>query len=192
MKKEEFERVYWNHYLLLENRVLELEPYIEFTNSNYNTYSLKIMGLLISVCCEVEQLFILIIGKESNIKGYVNFLNEDDFYGKVMADSVKFKNIDMLHPFAINKIISPVWWKAYNCLKHNRVNSFKKANLGNLLNALAGLYLLEIYYYNKNFFQTRLEETNIPENISKIFSSERIKSNFISNFCGVYADTFED
>ena len=191
MKLEEFERVYWNYYLLLENRVLELEPYIEFAKSNYNTYSLKIKDLLISVCCEVEQLFILIIGEESSIEGYVNFLNSDNFYGKVKADSVKFKNIDTFHPFVTNDKNQLFWWKAHNSLKHNRVNSFLKANLENLLNALAGLYLLEIYYYNKTYFQTNLEETTVPNNVSKIFSSEEIKSN-ICNPTLIECDSWDE
>ena len=49
----------------------------------------------------------------------------------------------------------PSWWTAYNSVKHSRIClndnqnddiNFAKANLKNLVNAFAGLYLLEISY----------------------------------------------
>lgn len=49
----------------------------------------------------------------------------------------------------------PSWWSDYNSVKHHRkvisssregLTNYRKANLGNLLNAFAGLYLLEIAY----------------------------------------------
>ena len=49
----------------------------------------------------------------------------------------------------------PSWWTAYNNVKHSRISlndnqnddiNFAKANLKNLINAFAGLYLLEIFY----------------------------------------------
>lgn len=46
---------------------------------------------------------------------------------------------------------NPEWWRAYNKTKHRRKSltnpddsSYEKANLGNVLNALAGLLILEI------------------------------------------------
>lgn len=178
MKKEEFEKKYWNYYLMLEKRVIELEPYIAFDKSNYQTYSLRIMDLLISVCCEVESLFILISKKEGNINSYLNFLNNDQFYSSVKKDLVNFQDIDILEPFKLNSKNQLEWWHSHNCLKHNRIKDFQTATFKNLINALAGLYLLEIYYYNQNYFKK--DDTSIPEVESKLFKSNKIKSNIIS------------
>lgn len=52
-----------------------------------------------------------------------------------------------------DKKSSPTWWTAYNKAKHERMNivdhkpNFTRANQGNVLNALAGLYSLEMKYY---------------------------------------------
>lgn len=50
---------------------------------------------------------------------------------------------------------TPKWWNAYNKVKHHRLASdvdgvnFKKANLQNLVNAFAALYLLEFEFMKK-------------------------------------------
>lgn len=178
MKKEEFEKKYWDYYLMLENKVIELEPYIAFDKSNYQTYSLRIMDLLISVCCEVESLFLLISKKAGNISSYLNFLNNDQFYSSVKNDLVNFQDIDILDPFKLNSKNQLEWWHSHNCLKHNRIKDFQTATFKNLINALAGLYLLEIYYYNQNYFKK--DDTTVPEVESKLFKSDKIKSNIAS------------
>lgn len=48
----------------------------------------------------------------------------------------------------------PSWWSSYNSIKHNRTRfssnqgkvNYSEANLGNLINAFAGLYILESSY----------------------------------------------
>lgn len=58
---------------------------------------------------------------------------------------------------AIGKKSTPVWWAAYNSVKHSRTFTaengdgkinYSKANLGNVCNALAALYILEKLYMN--------------------------------------------
>lgn len=38
------------------------------------------------------------------------------------------------------------WWSDYNSVKHNRLNSFRKANLDNLLHSLSALHILNLVY----------------------------------------------
>lgn len=83
---------------------------------------------------------------------------------------------------------TPKWWNAYNKVKHKRLDSdsdgvnYKKANLDNLTNAYAALYLLEFEFMKKI---GRLEERvscgdstlfgmgDLEEhNVSKGFASE--------------------
>jgi hypothetical protein len=40
---------------------------------------------------------------------------------------------------------NPEWWTAYNSVKHGRIKNEKLANLGNAINALAGLYVFMIH-----------------------------------------------
>ncbi len=44
---------------------------------------------------------------------------------------------------------TPGWWSAYNKVKHHRDKHYEKANLGNVLNSMAGLLLCNLYYYKK-------------------------------------------
>ena len=91
---------------------------------------------------------------------------------------VNFQDIDILEPFKLNSKNQLEWWHSHNCLKHNRIKDFQTATFKNLINALAGLYLLEIYYYNQNYFKK--DDTTVPEVESKLFKSDKIKSNIIS------------
>ena len=43
-----------------------------------------------------------------------------------------------------------MWKKAYMAARHNRSAEFSKCNLESLINALAALYLLNIYYRNES------------------------------------------
>lgn len=42
---------------------------------------------------------------------------------------------------------SPLWWRAYNNVKHQRHEHFSKASLKNRPNAVAGLFVLLLFYY---------------------------------------------
>ncbi len=42
---------------------------------------------------------------------------------------------------------SPHWWQAYNKVKHHRDSHFHGASLKNALNALAGLFVLLLFFY---------------------------------------------
>ena len=85
----------------------------------------------------------------------LNYLNEKWFLSKkkiqVVSGQFYFDSDE-------NKILIPLnkahirgkekWIKAYQGIKHNRRNSLKNANLKNLIHALAGLFLLNLYYKN--------------------------------------------
>lgn len=56
---------------------------------------------------------------------------------------------------------------------------FRKANLDKLLNSLAALYILEVYYYKNNFGLTK-DDTNMPEAQSNFFELTLLKPNFVN------------
>ena len=59
------------------------------------------------------------------------------------------------------------WWRDYTAVKHNRIGNYHKANLKNVVNSLAGLYILESYLVR--YIGTRDDERDVPNDISKIF-----------------------
>jgi hypothetical protein len=45
--------------------------------------------------------------------------------------------------------VNPIWWRAYNDIKHERNINFKKATLDNALNTVAGVFTLVCYICQK-------------------------------------------
>lgn len=78
---------------------------------------------------------------------------------------------------------TPKWWNAYNKIKHKRLDSdndgvnYKKANLDNLTNAFASLYLLEFEFMKKI---GTLEE-RVSCGHSALFGMGDLESNYISS-----------
>ena len=52
-------------------------------------------------------------------------------------------------------------------VKHERIKNYKKANLKNVINALAGLYVLENYLVK--YIGDRDNDMDVPNDISHIF-----------------------
>lgn len=138
--------------LILQD-IYELFNYIEPTNANLSTYSHRIYELFLRTATEFETNCKGIL--EAN--GYTKHgtLNIADYYkiapvAKLQGYKVIFERWEVPHefkPFAnwnqpANMPLT--WYQQYNEVKHNRYKEFPKANLGNLMNAFAGL--LSILY----------------------------------------------
>lgn len=90
------------------------------------------------------------------------------------------------HRYRIQKGCTlPGWWKDYNTVKHGRtyftkgesgVINYRKANLGNLINAFAALYILELAYMEllgtKDDLEAFADFSKLFEKIEGITSSE--------------------
>lgn len=109
----------------------------------------------------------------------VHFNNEDDFIPWKKWKYEKYKDAqNRTNCRLVKGYENPDWWKAYNKVKHERTAPFKdsrskttktnyaRANLKNLLSAMAALYILE------NLFLSRLDESDnkIPYQKSKLFT----------------------
>lgn len=167
MNKEQFEKKYWQYFLLLEEDFVNLEKTIPIDTKNYNTYSIKYMKLLFSICSEIDVLFkayieyngwYLFNKNDSNMRKYreITTSNLKKFSNEVIVFS---KQIN-LSPF-INWQNSkpPEWWDAYNDLKHNRTltDNYSKATQINIINAFAALYQLEMYFYKSIIEKEKFE-----------------------------------
>lgn len=65
------------------------------------------------------------------------------------------------------------WKKAYQSIKHDRVNSIKKANIKNLLLTIGALYILNLYYSGRKY-------TRKQSDIAKNDFDLRLNSNIFS------------
>ena len=145
---------YWQYYLSFEEDIDRVFRYIEPSEHNFPVYSVELTRLYLAICSEIDVL----------LKAYCKLLDASsnpsriDEYAKVVlssnkglcSETVKFQRFGLLiTPFSDwEPGCAPVWWKKHNGVKHDRSVNFKDANLGNVLNSLAALYLLNLYYYN--------------------------------------------
>lgn len=177
MNREEFLLKYWQYYLALEDDFIKTTRYVELNTNNYKTFSIEYTKQYQAICSEID-----VLCKEICSINDDNTSEKFDQYTSTILKTytdITTRTIDVglnsritLKPFkdwAINpKYKSPTWWTSYNWVKHKRNINFKQANLGNVLNSLAGLYMLEKYLL-KDICTIKLEDFDIPNKDSKIF-----------------------
>lgn len=67
---------------------------------------------------------------------------------------VKYQDVNNATRYKLDdKCATPTWWSDYNKVKHSRTSStndgrinYQRANFGNLVQAFAALYILEVFY----------------------------------------------
>ena len=142
---------YWPYFFALEADVNKLSRYVEFTERNYSTYSIEMVRLYLSICSEVD---VVLKDLCKEISSDFNTKNITD-YRQIISDELKdFNNQEAIcHRFGLsftpwkswNKNNSPEWWSSHNKVKHQRNEFYNKANLENVLQSLAALYLVNVY-----------------------------------------------
>lgn len=156
----------WHYFLALENDLVRTTEFVEPSERNFNTFSNWYAKLLLLVGSEID-----VVAKQlcatlsnttapANIKQYCDVITTEfpklhEFEMGVPRYSLSFKPWSS---WGASEKCSPQWWKDYNSVKHERNSNFEKANLGNVLNAFAGLLILELYYY-----RTKLTLQPIPK-----------------------------
>lgn len=145
---------HWNYFLALEADVAALSRYIEFGEDNFTTYSLELAHLLLTSASEVDVVAKQLCKRVQN-NSLADRINE---YREVLNPA--FPNINKMKvSIPRHKLIltpwenwqfnkTPDWWSDHNDVKHERNINFKKANLKNALNAMAGLYIMLLHLYN--------------------------------------------
>lgn len=163
--------LYWSVYKNLERELIQLSDVIHFDDSQLKVYSIKIADLLVRTSVEIESLSKLLYFS----CGGPTPDNEKDLYYDTMClgllndkwDLSK-KKVSIVHPNMYflkeeNIELTPLhkahkrgssganWAKAYQAVKHNRENNLASGNIGNFIQALAALYVLNVYHRNIEF-----------------------------------------
>lgn len=186
--KQAFYKQYWNYYLVLEQDFLSVEPYVAIDPINFSTYSVQFLKLYQTICSEIDVVAKCLCNKldtssrPDNITGYQQCITSS--LPDLSDSKVTVMNYDIsLSPWnswSSAEIQTPEWWKKYNKVKHNRTtistNSgeqyYKSANLENVLNALAALFILEMNILKIIAEQTDSLKVWMPDPPSKLFQIE--------------------
>ena len=193
MNREEFCSKFWKYYLMLEKDFLDTERYVSFDlGDNYlcsaqnitdfgnsTVFSLEYIKEYQAICSEVEAVLkeICTMFNEpnaGNMKEYSSVIL--NHWQNIIHQEVKMRSLK-LKPFEIWSTNTKLpWWGAYNEVKHERLIGYKQANLKNVTNALAGLYILELYLVKeigdkaKADSKSKDESMDVPNDVSKLFS----------------------
>ena len=154
--------IHWNYFIALDQDLEQTSRYIEFDKWNYKTYSIELAHLLLASASEVD-----VIAKE--ICHYLDSTKQAENicqYRKIIRqnlpifekESVYVPRFNLkLHPWTNwKRDKTPLWWRSYNNVKHNRNEHFSEANLKNVLNAMGGLLVAVFYFYKLKFMSEGL------------------------------------
>lgn len=164
-------------YEKIEQEIIDISYYILFDDWNLPTYSLKNAELILRMWSEIENICRDLL----NLKYHEIVTSEEKFhlvlkklqekiiiYDKEVIFSYSFANFSekIIKPFTpfntINKkgnpIVSWYWYDTYNNLKHDRNKYLKDATIKNLLEMLAALFLVNIYFLDKKVIDAPIGE----------------------------------
>ena len=174
-----FHNQYWKQYILIEKEFKTSIKYVAIDTQNFSAYSDVYAKLLLQIGSEVDVVSKLLCKEMNPASSAGNIL---DYQSEIYVQFPEFGDVNVscddlvLIPWEGWSTSSPVWWKVYNGVKHNRnmlatygsetKENYKYANQKNTLNALAGLYQLEQYLYT---FVPHNQEEETPLPGSRLF-----------------------
>lgn len=190
MTREEFDKNCWPYYLYLENSFLETTRFVHLSIDNYACYSYEYNSLLITISTEFENI-IKILYKTYGHPMPTRRICICDFFTAVRGNIFSPVNAstrpmayiidrtDMVFdPFASfctgsqPSTSNQSWWKCYTDIKHWRIDKFNEANLENVLNALAAVFILDSLFMI-NFPRSYGDKSvDAPEISSRLFSPQ--------------------
>jgi hypothetical protein len=181
---------HWNYLYSIERDLENLARYIEFNNDNFKCYSIEISKILMLAAAEVD-----VVCKQLCKK--INPASRADSIGVYRSeillkyrDIPKFKVVMPRYGLKLtpwsnwkNRIHTvPFWWTAYNKIKHHRHTHYERGNLKNALNAIAGLFIMNLYLYQ--------EKANLGELIPPLKLLHVSEEYFVGRNIGGYESGF--
>ena len=145
-------------YQLLESDLMRLLTFIEPADANLLTYSHRLYELLLRACTEFEANARAILAANGySKKGDWNITD----YGKIdLACKLSAFEVEVpvwrgshagRQPFIAwkgNPLASLPWYQDYNRVKHARFTDFERATLANVLDAVAGVFIILFAQFN--------------------------------------------
>lgn len=125
----------------LESQLKNCLDYIPYIEANKEVLSPKFVPLIFEACSLVDSILSEMAsdpGTHQNLKSHSQthkYLSLDERTSLCLIAPVQ-----VLQPFRSWTNTQPEWWKAYNLVKHDRLNNYKVATYSNAVLALCGLH----------------------------------------------------
>lgn len=160
---------YIDYFLFLEKRLLDTKRYVAFEKENLNVFSIEYASI-INDCCGIINGFCFELCKAENpnkdrfcFDNYIDYFDKHKFILSYFVYCEKFSIIPW-EKLQNKKSRTPIWWTAYNKMKHSGKPNFQNASLKNAISCLAGLYCLLCAYdqiLSPNGVESYFGETNL-------------------------------
>lgn len=146
-----------NYFSCLEDDLLQLSRWIEFSSDNERVYSIELARLLMTAAAEVDvvaKALCKAIDRDrsaSSINVYQSVLTQSvPMLPDAKVEMPRFGMIFQPWSNWAEPTNPPDWWQGNNKVKHHRAEHFRQANLKNVLNAVAALLVLLLLLYSKD------------------------------------------
>jgi hypothetical protein len=147
---------HWNYLLAIENDLENLSRYIEFDEKNYDCFSVEIARILLSSSAEVDVVCKQLCRKIDKSSSAENIYQYRDEIKKAYPQILDFEVLLSRYGLELKPWSNwqdpdgvPDWWTAYNKVKHYRDSEYHRANLKNAVNSVAGLFVMNLYFYKE-------------------------------------------
>jgi hypothetical protein len=147
-------KLHWNYFLALERDMEVVARFIEFRAENFGVFSIELAHLLFAAASEVDVVAKLLCKQVAPERSCRNI---NEYRRVLLAHMPELPHEKVFIPrygldfepwSSWEDAKNPVWWGAYNNVKHKRDAHFHEATLQNSLNALGALLLLTVRYYS--------------------------------------------
>jgi len=157
---------HWQYFLTLDNDLQRLSRYIEIDAANYDVYSVELVRILLAASSEIDVVAKLLCSKLGTqpTKARGNW-TMDDSRPVIVSGYPLLPTLNVTIPAHGITLLpwgdwqqrkNPDWWRRHNAVKHDRSRAYHDANLGNVLHAVAGLYVLTLYLYGEEDHEGKL------------------------------------
>jgi len=142
---------HWRYFLALEQDVERTTRFVEPHPSNYRTFSIEFVRLILSACSEVDVVAKVIC---QSIDSAAPADNMDQYRAVIhKAYAHIHKAIVQVPRFGLfmepwkewGTNANPGWWKDHQLIKHQRHKHFAQADLEHCIVSVAGLFSLALY-----------------------------------------------
>jgi hypothetical protein len=144
---------HWNYFLALDDDVARMARYLELTEANFSSYSLELARILFAAASEVDVVAKNLckkINENSKARSIDKYMEEILPHYPSIPEAIIYiprfgLTFNPWEKWGENK--KPLWWDAYNNVKHHRHTNFSDASLKHAMNAVAGLFVLLLFLY---------------------------------------------
>ena len=153
---------HWEYFLALDADLEQAARFVALEPANFSSYSIEFVRLYLSACSEIDVVAKTLCEQIASQKRRENINDYRTVIAKAYPKFPTFKAAIPRYglefqPWAEWQLgENPAWWQSYNNVKHKRIKHFTEANLKNSLDALAGLFLLILYYYQPALYDHKL------------------------------------